>query len=118
MTASRPSQANGERAGGVEERSKDMELSVDRAPWKDGTMSENIEVPIRDSMIRLGQLLKLAGVVENGAVARDLIAEGAVLVDGLVETRRGAQIRPGQTVEFHGEDYGLPQAVLSVTAED
>ncbi|TLP98142.1 RNA-binding S4 domain-containing protein [Nesterenkonia salmonea] len=80
-------------------------------------MSESIEVPIRDQMIRLGQLLKLAGVVENGVVARDLISEGAVLVDGEVEMRRGAQIRPGQTVQFNGEDYGLPGAVLSVIAE-
>lgn len=80
-------------------------------------MSESIEVPIRDQMIRLGQLLKLAGVVENGVVARDLISEGAVLVDGEVEMRRGAQIRPGQSVQFNGEDYGLPSAVLTVVAE-
>lgn len=81
-------------------------------------MSESIEVPIRDSMIRLGQLLKLAGVVENGVVARDLISEGAVTIDGEVETRRGAQIRPGQSVRFRGADFGLPDAVLSVVVAE
>ncbi|WP_427385624.1 RNA-binding S4 domain-containing protein [Janibacter sp. G56] len=54
-------------------------------------------------MIRLGQLLKLAGLVEDGAMARSLIELGEVTVDGAVETRRGAQIRPGTVVELAGE---------------
>nr|WP_120006245.1 RNA-binding S4 domain-containing protein [Nesterenkonia muleiensis] len=75
-----------------------------------------IEVPIRDASIRLGQLLKLAGVVDNGAVAREVIAGGVVRVDGEVEDRRGAQIRPGQTVEFHGEEVGLPSVTLTLVS--
>lgn len=78
-------------------------------------MSEQIEVPIRDETIRLGQLLKLAGVVEHGVMAREVIAEGAVLVDGTVETRRGAQLRPGQKIEFKGEEIGLPSVTLLLT---
>lgn len=46
------------------------------------------EVPIRDDVIRLGQFLKLADLVEDGAQARDLIADGEVRVNGDVETRR------------------------------
>ena len=61
------------------------------------------DVPIRDDMIRLGQLLKLAGLVEDGDMARSLIELGEVTVDGAVETRRGAQIRPGTVVELAGE---------------
>jgi len=61
-------------------------------------VSDTIEVPIRDATIRLGQLLKLAGVVNDGAQARNLIEDGAVTVDNEVERRRGAQIRPGSTV--------------------
>ncbi len=61
-------------------------------------MAEAIEVPIRDEMIRLGQLLKLAGVVDDGAQARTLIEGGEVSVDGEVERRRGAQVRPGSVV--------------------
>src|SRR5690606_24735851 len=58
------------------------------------------EVPIRDESIRLGQLLKLAGVVDDGGVARAVIADGGVTVDGEVETRRGAQVRLGQVVRL------------------
>lgn len=80
-------------------------------------MSDVEEVPIRDESIRLGQLLKLAGVVENGAIARELIAEGAVTVDGQPEDRRGAQISPGQEVRFDGEDFGLPTVTLTPVRE-
>ncbi len=63
-------------------------------------MSDIIDVPIRDEMIRLGQLLKLAGVVDDGAQARTLIEAGEVSVDGEVEPRRGRQVRPGSTVKL------------------
>jgi len=63
---------------------------------------DTLEVPIRDEMIRLGQLLKLAGVVDDGAQARALIEDGQVSVDGEVERRRGRQVRPGSTVELGG----------------
>ncbi|WP_338068830.1 RNA-binding S4 domain-containing protein [Cellulomonas endophytica] len=52
-----------------------------------------------DSPIRLGQLLKLDGVVESGGDARALLADDAVRVNGEVETRRGRQLRPGDVVE-------------------
>ncbi len=61
-------------------------------------MSEIIEIPIRDEMIRLGQLLKLAGVVDDGAQARTLIEDGEVSVDGEVDRRRGRQVRKGSVV--------------------
>lgn len=60
-------------------------------------------VHIRDESIRLGQLLKLAGLVEDGAMARAVIAAGEVSVDGRVETRRGAQISAGSVVEHAGQ---------------
>lgn len=63
-----------------------------------------MDIEIRDDAIRLGQLLKLAGVVGGGGEAAALIADGEVLVDGEVETRRGAQIRVGQTVTVAGQD--------------
>ena len=66
-------------------------------------MSTEHEVPIRDESIRLGQLLKLAGVVDDGAMARSVIELGEVSVDGTVEVRRGAQVRPGQVVTYAGE---------------
>ena len=66
-------------------------------------MSTEHEVPIRDESIRLGQLLKLAGVVDDGATARSVIELGEVSVDGTPEVRRGAQVRPGQSVTFAGQ---------------
>ncbi|WP_277452565.1 RNA-binding S4 domain-containing protein [Janibacter sp. DB-40] len=61
-------------------------------------------VHIRDESIRLGQLLKLAGLVEDGAMARAVIANGEVTVDGQVETRRGAQVGAGSVVAHGGQE--------------
>lgn len=61
-------------------------------------MPEELSVPIRDASIRLGQLLKLAGVVDDGATAREAVEQGLVEVGGEVETRRGRQVRPGDVV--------------------
>ncbi|MBP6996928.1 MAG: RNA-binding S4 domain-containing protein [Phycicoccus sp.] len=58
------------------------------------------DVEIRDDMIRLGQFLKLAGVVDDGAQARETVADGLVIVNGEAETRRGRQLHPGDTVEL------------------
>ena len=60
------------------------------------------EIEIRDETIRLGQLLKLANLVEDGVEAKAVIAEGQVQVDGEVVTQRGKQVRPGQTVTVLG----------------
>jgi ribosome-associated protein len=60
-------------------------------------------VTIRDESIRLGQLLKLAGVAATGGEARELIQDGAVRVNGEVELRRGRQLRAGDVVEALGE---------------
>jgi ribosome-associated protein len=61
------------------------------------------EIPIRDDTIRLGQLLKLAGVVDSGAEVKDLLATGAVSVNGESEERRGRQLRRGDVVAAGGE---------------
>lgn len=78
---------------------------------------ETHEVPIRDESIRLGQLLKLAGVVENGALAREVIEAGAVSIGGEVEDRRGRQVGVGETVVFDGEEFGLPTVELTPVQE-
>jgi ribosome-associated protein len=61
------------------------------------------EVPIREETIRLGQLLKLAGLAESGADARELVQDGAARVNGEVETRRGRQLRRGDVVDVAGD---------------
>lgn len=58
------------------------------------------DVPIRDDSIRLGQFLKFAGLIDSGADAKGVIADGLVSVNSVVETRRGRQLRHGDTVAF------------------
>jgi ribosome-associated protein len=59
---------------------------------------EERRVAIRGEMIRLGQLLKLADVVDSGGDVRDLLAEHEILVNGEPEDRRGRQLHPGDVV--------------------
>lgn len=61
------------------------------------------EVEIRGEMIRLGQLMKLADLVEVGADAKLLLDEGLVTVNGEVEQRRGRQLHRGDVIEVDGE---------------
>jgi ribosome-associated protein len=68
-----------------------------------GAMSDPRDVPIREQTIRLGQLLKLAGLADSGGEARELITDGEARVNGEVETRRGRQLHPGDLVELGGE---------------
>ena len=56
------------------------------------------DVEISDEMIRLGQLLKLSGLVEDGTEAKEVLEEGLVTVNGAVETRRGKQLTDGDRV--------------------
>jgi ribosome-associated protein len=61
------------------------------------------EIAITGDMIRLGQLLKLAGVADDGGHAKALLADGAVTVNGALEERRGRQLHPGDVVGVAGE---------------
>jgi len=63
-----------------------------------GSVSSPRDVAIRDETIRLGQFLKLADLIDNGAEARPLLGEGAVTVNGRTETRRGRQLVRGDVV--------------------
>ncbi len=49
-------------------------------------------------MIRLGQLLKVAGLIDSGAEVKAFLSEQAVLVNGEREERRGRQLHPGDVV--------------------
>ncbi|TIC88944.1 RNA-binding S4 domain-containing protein [Nocardioides sp. GY 10113] len=74
-----------------------------------------MDVPIREGMIRLGQFLKLASLVEDGAQAKEVIAGGAVTVNGEVDTRRGRQLAVGDVVRLGGQ---AARVVDEATFED
>ena len=60
------------------------------------------DVAIDSDIIRLGQFLKLADLIDTGGEAKILIASGDVTVNGEVDTRRGRQLRPGDVVVVQG----------------
>ncbi len=65
------------------------------------------DVPIRGEMIRLGQLLKLAGMIDTGAEVKRFLATEPVSVNGDRETRRGRQLHPGDVVRIGEHELRL-----------
>jgi ribosome-associated protein len=65
------------------------------------------EVEIRGEMIRLGQLLKLAGIVDSGSEVKGFLATERVLVNNAPEARRGRQLHPGDTVRVGTHELRL-----------
>ena len=65
------------------------------------------EFKIKDDHIKLGQVLKAAGLVGSGVEAKIVIQEGQVKVDGEVDTRRGRKLFGGDIVSFEGEEIRI-----------
>ncbi|MGZ4176451.1 MAG: RNA-binding S4 domain-containing protein [Solirubrobacteraceae bacterium] len=65
------------------------------------------EIAIRGEMIRLGQLLKLAGVIDTGAEVKGFLATQTVLVNGERENRRGRQLHAGDVVTVGDHDLSV-----------
>ena len=59
-------------------------------------------VTIKDEFIKLGQVMKLAGLVDSGVDAKIVIQDGLVKVNGEIDTRRGRKIVAGDIVEYAG----------------
>ena len=62
------------------------------------------DVAIRGEMIRLGQLLKLAGIAQDGGEAKAMLTAGHVHVNGEAERRRGRPLHAGDVVRAGGEE--------------
>jgi ribosome-associated protein len=60
-------------------------------------------IKLREEYIKLGQALKLAGLVENGVDAKMCIQDGLVLVNGEVEYQRGKKLYDKDVIEFNNE---------------
>lgn len=63
------------------------------------------EIQIKDEFIKLGQAMKLAGLVSSGVEAKVVIQEGQVRVNGRPETQRGKKLAPGDEVEWNGSSF-------------
>ena len=62
-------------------------------------------VNIRDEFIKLGQAMKLAGLVESGVEAKIVITSGEVKVNGEVDDRRGRKLYNGDVVDWKGKQF-------------
>ena len=60
-------------------------------------------ITIRDEFIKLGQAMKLAGMVDAGVEAKFLIQDGEVSVNGEVCTQRGKKLYDGDTFSYQGQ---------------
>ena len=63
-----------------------------------------MEFYLKDDFIKLGQLLKAANLVENGADAKFEIQDGKVFVNGEVEYQRGKKIYKNDIVKYNGKE--------------
>lgn len=66
-------------------------------------------IKLRDEYIKLGQALKAAGLVDSGVVAKDVIQNGEVKVNGETDTRRGRKLYNGDVVTFMDQTIKIEQ---------
>ena len=66
-----------------------------------------LDFTLERDFIELNQLLKLTGLCDSGGAGKQLVASGAVRVDGAVETRKTAKIRAGQRVQLGGVEIHI-----------
>ncbi|MDD6038185.1 MAG: RNA-binding S4 domain-containing protein [bacterium] len=62
------------------------------------------QIHIKDDFIKLGQALKLAGLVGSGVEAKVEILDGQVLVNGKVELARGKKLYNGDVISYNGQE--------------
>lgn len=73
--------------------------------WRKKVTLNMKEIKIDTEYITLGKFLKYVNAVDSGAIAKIVILEGEVVVNGDVEIRRGKKLRDGDIVSFNGIDY-------------
>lgn len=65
------------------------------------------EVTITREPVELYKILKFEGIVDSGGQAKNVIAEGLVLVNGEIETRKRRKILSGDVIEFAGNELKM-----------
>lgn len=69
-----------------------------------------MNVPIGTGFIKLDSFLKMINAVNSGGEAKIVIAEGEILANGEVETRRGRKLYPGDRVTFGEQEFTVTAA--------
>lgn len=67
------------------------------------------QIKLKGEFIKLGQALKTANLVDSGVMAKLVIQDGLVKVNGSVETQRGKKLIGGDVVSFEGETIEIVQ---------
>lgn len=62
-----------------------------------------------EKTIQLDQFMKVAGLVQSGGHAKQIIQSGEVVVNGTVEVRRGRKLQANDVVVFEGQSYVVPE---------
>jgi ribosome-associated protein len=66
---------------------------------------------VSSNIIKLDQFLKLVGIASTGGQAKLMILDGAVKVNGIVETRRGRKLVSGNQVTVEGKTYDVGEII-------
>ena len=72
------------------------------------------KIHLKDDFIKLGQALKLAGLVDSGVEAKIVIQDGKVSVNGAAELQRGKKLYPGDVVSFGGKEFQIEKKILGI----
>lgn len=62
---------------------------------------------IKGEYIELISLLKVTGIADTGGIAGILVTQGEVMVDGVIELRKRAKLRPGMKVKVGDQEITL-----------
>ena len=65
------------------------------------------QIKIKDDFIKLGQAMKLAGMVSSGVDAKMIIQDGLVKVNNETETRRGKKLVEGDIISYEGNEVKI-----------
>ena len=65
--------------------------------------SEVTVIAVKAEPIELCQLMKFGGLIESGGAAKQVISEGHVLLNDVVETQKRKKVRAGDRVTFNGQ---------------
>ena len=64
-------------------------------------------IHLKDDFIKLGQALKLAGLVESGVDAKFAVQDGYVKVNGQTQLQRGKKLYDGDLIEYKGNQVKI-----------